>query len=86
MVAHLVVLRGQVANDVIAQEGHPALRGAGLWRDDVEVACRGVGWHGVELDKCHLDLNALRPDILKAGRDDAVYWFSKPGPTFISFK
>src|SRR5207244_8812542 len=60
-----------VSYDVVVQEGHTALGGAGLWRQDVEVDCGGVAWLGVEVDKLHLDLDPVRPDGLKAGRNGA---------------
>src|ERR1700730_116660 len=67
-----MVLGWHVAYDVVVQEGHKPLGGAGLWRRDVEVGGGGVAWLGVEVDKRHLDLVPVRPDPLKAGRSGAT--------------
>src|ERR1700730_12583477 len=61
-----------VAYDVVMQEGHEALGGARLWRQDVEVDRGAVAWLGAEVDKLHLDLDPVRPDHLKAGRNGAL--------------
>src|SRR5450631_423201 len=67
-----MVLGWHVAYDVVVQEGHTALGGASLRRYDVEVVRAGVAWLGAEVDKPHFELDPVRPDDLKAGRNGAV--------------